>query len=548
MTRVPVLTGDAAAALVPDGATIALSGSGGGLLEADAILAALERRFLETGHPRDLTLVHAFGIGDRGAHGVNRFAHEGMVRRVIGGHWTWSPPMQQLARDERIEAYTLPSGVISGLFRESGARRPGLITRVGLDSFADPRRGGGRLNARARDELVRVIELDGVEYLHYLPIRVDVAITRGSIADERGNISFQDEPSPLDSMAGAMAARGNGGRVLVQVKAMVREGDLDPRLVHLPSPMVDGVVLAPDQWQTYAAEHDPTLSGAVRPSVLPDRVDLAASLPDPAASAVPDVRTIVARRAALEVLPGSVLNVGFGMSAGVVDVLHAGGRLADIDLCIEQGAIGGVPVGGDLFGVSRGPMALLSSIQQFDLFAAGMLDVTALGMAEVDRLGNVNVTRIGGNAVGPGGFVDISQGASLAVFCGTLTARGLEVDVVDGRLRIVREGSLHKFVDEVAQVSFSARLAAAEGRRATYVTERAVFRLEVGGITLVEVAEGLDPERDVIAHMDFRPALGDLRPMPPAVFGTGPLWGGAVAPAEADPADRDPRAGGRATP
>ena len=515
MTRVPILTGEAAASLVRDGATIALAGSGGGLLEADAILAALERRFLESGRPRDLTLVHAFGIGDRRSHGVNRFAHEGMVRRVIGGHWTWSPTMQQLARDERIEAYTLPSGVISMLLRESGARRPGLITRVGLDSFADPRQGGGRLNTRAEDELVRVIEFDGVEYLHYLPIRVDVAIVRGSIADERGNISFQDEPSPLDSMAVAMAARGNGGRVLVQVKALTREGDLDPRLVQLPAPMVDGVVLAPDQWQTYAAEHDPTLSGALRP----------VSDPTPSEQAVPDVRTIVARRAALEVLPGSVLNVGFGMSAGVVDVLHQGGRLDDIDLCIEQGAIGGIPVGGDLFGVSRGPLALLSSTQQFDLFAAGILDVTALGMAEVDRRGNVNVTRIAGDAVGPGGFVDISQGASHAVFCGTLTARGLEVDVVDGRLRIVREGALHKFVNDVAQVSFSARLAVAEGRRATYVTERAVFRLEGGAVTLVEVAEGLDPEQDVIAHMDFRPAIGDLRPMPPAVFRPGPLWG-----------------------
>jgi propionate CoA-transferase len=521
MTRANVVTADAAAALIEDGAVVALTGSGGGLLEADEIFAAVERRFLDTGHPRDITLVHALGIGDRGQRGINRFAHEGLVRRVVGGHWTWSPPMQQLAREERIEAYTLPAGVIGMLLRESGARRPGLITRVGLDSFADPRRGGGRLNASAGEDLVRVIELGGVEYLHYLPLRVDVAIVRGSVADERGNISFRDEPTTLDSLAVAMAARGNGGLVLVQVKTLAREGSLDPRLVHIPSPMVDGVVVAPQQWQTYAAEYDPGLSGMLIPAI--DRA--------PTGPVELDVRSIIARRAALEILPGDVLNVGFGMSAGVVDVLHQSGRLDDIELCIEQGAVGGLPVGGDLFGVSRGPLALLSSTQQFDLFACGMLDVTALGMAEVDRQGNVNVTKIAGNAVGPGGFVDISQGAARTVFCGTLTARGLAVEIVDGRLRIVREGALHKFVSEVEQVSFSARLAASEGRDALYVTERAVFRLEDGVVTLVEIAEGLDPERDVIGQMDFRPAIGDLRPMPPAVFRSGPLWADDIRPA-----------------
>lgn len=520
MTRANVVTAVEAAALIPDEATIALTGSGGGLLEADEIFAAVERRFLATGHPRDITLVHALGIGDRRHRGINRFAHEGLVRRVIGGHWTWSPTMQQLARDEKIEAYTLPAGVISMLLRESGARRPGLITRVGLDSFADPRRGGGRLNARATEDLVRRIEIEGVEYLHYLPLRVDVAIVRGSVADERGNISFRDEPATLDSLCVAMAARGNGGTVLVQVKTLAREGSLDPRLVHIPSPMVDAVVVAPGQWQTYAAEYDPGLSGMLLPAM-----SLAGVI-----SAPLDVRTVIARRAALEIRPGHVLNVGFGMSAGVVDVLNQYGRLDDIELCIEQGAVGGLPVGGDLFGVSRGPLALLSSTQQFDLFASGMLDVTALGMAEVDRHGNVNVTKIAGNAVGPGGFVDISQGAARTIFCGTLTARGLEVEVTDGRLCIVCEGSLHKFVREVEQVSFSARLAAAEHRSALYVTERAVFRLENGAVTLVEVAEGLDPERDVIAHMDFRPVVADVRPMPQIVFGTGSLWPDAPSP------------------
>ena len=519
MRRVDVVGADAAAAMVRDGAVIAVAGSGGGLLEPDEILAAIERRFLDIGHPRDLTVVHALGIGDGAERGMNRFAHEGMVRRVVGGHWTWSPRMQQLARDERIEAYALPSGVISMLLRESGARRPGLFTRVGLDSFADPRRGGGKLNARATEDLVRLVELDGVEYLRYLPLRVDVGIVRGSVADARGGISFRDEPATLDSLAVAMAARGNGGIVLAQVKTLAPAGSLDPQLVELPGPMVDAVIVAPGQWQTYATEDDPELSGRRRSA--------AAELPR--GSRALDVRSVVARRAALEILPGDVVNVGFGMSSGVVDVLDEHGRLDDIELCIEQGAIGGLPVGGDLFGVSRGPHALLPSTTQFDLFASGMLDVTALGMAQVDRHGNVNVSRIAGNAVGPGGFVDISQGAARAVFCGTLTARGLEVEVADGRLHIVREGTLQKFAHEVDQVSYSARLATSEGRSALYVTERAVFRLDGDGLTLVEVADGLDPERDVVAHMDFTPAIGDLRPIPPAVFGAGPLWPDDVA-------------------
>ena len=525
MRRVDVVGADAAAAMVRDGAVIAVSGSGGGILEPDEILAAVERRFLDTGHPRDLTVVHALGIGDGATRGMNRFAHEGMIRRVVGGHWTWSPRMQQLAREDRIEAYALPSGVISMLCRESGARRPGLFTRVGLDSFADPRRGGGKLNARSTEDIVRLVELDGVEYLRYLPLRVDVGIVRGSVADERGGISFRDEPAMLDSLSVAMAARGNGGIVLAQVKTLVPGGSLDPQLVHIPPPMVDAVVVAPGQWQTYASEDDPELSGRRRP----------APGVRPSTHAALDARAVVARRAALEILSGDVVNVGFGMSAGVVDVLGEHGRLDDIELAIEQGAVGGVPVGGDLFGVSRGPHALLPSTAQFDLFAAGMLDVTALGMAQVDRHGNVNVSLIADRAVGPGGFVDISQGAARAVFCGTLTARGLEVEVAHGRLRIVREGTLHKFVREVDQVSYSARLAASEGRSALYVTERAVFRLDGEGLTLVEVAEGMDPERDVLAHMDFPPAIGDIRPIPPAVYGHGPLW--------PDPVPGDPLAG-----
>ncbi|MCQ4080882.1 hypothetical protein NGB36_09785 [Streptomyces sp. RB6PN25] len=517
-----VLDADAAAARIPDGAVVAVTGSGGGILESDAVFQAVERRFLRSGHPRGITLVHALGLGDNAERGINRFAHEGLVRRVIGGHWTWSRPMQELARENRMEAYSLPAGVISALLRESGARRPGLLTRVGIGTFVDPRNSGGKLNDAATEEIVELVEFDGMEYLRYRPLRVDVGIVRGTIADERGNVSLEDEASLLDVQAVAIAARGNGGRVIVQVKRLGAQGSLDPRLVHLPSPMVDVVVPHPGQWQTYAAEYDPALSGRFRPA--PARSDGALLAPPDGGGTVLDARAMVARRAALEVVPGSVVNVGFGMSAGVVDVLAQHDRLDDVDLCIEQGATGGTPESGPLFGLSRAPFAVVPSTTQFDFFAAGILDLTALGMAEVDQFGNVNVSRVGGVVVGPGGFINIVSGARKVVFCGTFTARGLQAKAAGGRLLVKQEGSLRKFVGKVDEVTFSARTAREEGQQVLYVTERAVFELGENGPVLTEVAEGLDVERDVLAHMDFAPEIGALRPMPPAVFSNGPLW------------------------
>lgn len=487
-----VTTADEAAALVPDGAVIAIAASGGGILEPDEVFAAIERRFLATGSPRHLTIVHGLGVGDARTTGLNRFAHVGLVQRVIGGHWSWSPAMQQLAADGHIEAYSLPAGVIAALLRESGARRPGLFTKVGLGSFVDPRRDGGRINDKCSQDLVEVVEVDGEEYLHYKPLRVDVAIVRGSSADGRCNVSAAAEASSLDSVAAAAAARGNGGLVIAQVKERVTTGSLDPRLVNLPSPLVDVVVVHPEQWQTYAAEHEPAFYSAAADTP---------EIPDPAS--VPLARRIVARRAAQEVRPGDVVNVGYGMSAGVVDVLREEGRLDGVRLAIEQGAVGGVPETGDLFGLSRHPEALLSSATQFDLFATGMIDIALLGMAELDRDGNVNVSRLGGRVVGPGGFLDIVHAARRVVFCGTFTARGLAVSTGGGRLVIDHEGAVRKVVESVSHVTFDAAAARARGQEVTYVTERAVFRLGAKGLELVEVAPGLDAERDVLAHLDF---------------------------------------------
>lgn len=505
---------DEAAGLIPDGATVALTGSGGGILEPDAILAAIERRFLASDHPRDLTVIHALGIGDGETTGLTHLAHEGLVRRVIGGHWSWSPKMQKLASSEAIEAYALPAGVIGGLLRESGARRPGLTTRVGLGSFVDPRVEGGRLNSRSREPLCEVVEIDGEEYLRYFPIKVDVAIVRGSVADERGGVGFEFEPALLDSDAVALSAKAFDGIILCQVRE-VAKAPLAPFSVHLPSTLVDYVVVDPDQRQTYAHRDDPELYSARPVSV---RVSGTAPL------AAVDPKSIIARRAALELKPGALINVGFGMSSLVVDVLAGEGVLDDVTLVIEQGAVGGQPVSGQLFGVSRYPHAILPSTRQFDFFASRALATCFLGMAEVDRQGDVNVSKIGAKAVGPGGFIDIVHGSQEAVFCGPLTAKGLHVSVRDGLLVIEREGTINKFTAFVNQVTFSAAQALKEGRTALYVTERAVFRLTPEGVELIEVAPGIDIERDVLARMDFQPIIKDVALMPERIFSTDDLF------------------------
>lgn len=498
-----LLSAQEAAALVPDDATVTLSANGGGMLEAGVVLAAVRERFDTTGSPRGLTLVHALGSGDKGTRGTNTFAAAGMTKRVIGGHWTWSPAMMRLAAENAIEAYALPAGVIALLLREIGARRPGLVTRTGLGTFADPRNGGGRFNDAAVEDLVELLPLDGVEYLRYRPFPVGVAIIRGDTLDSGGNLSTAKEAGQLDVLAAATAARASGGIVIAQVGRVI-DTPLDPHLVHVPGALIDAVVVAPDQWQTYESPFEADFCESGSSSVQPVFTD--------------PVRTLIALRAAREVRQGSVVNVGFGVSSLVVDVLAQQGLLDGITLAIEQGMVGGVPVSGDLFGAARRPDAVFASTTQFDLFGSGVLDICAMGMAQADASGNVNVSRIDGRVVGPGGFVDIAQNARSAVFCGTFTAGGFRATVHDAGLTIDREGRLQKFVGQVDQITHSGRLAAAEQRPATYVTERAVFSLTAEGMELVEIAPGIDLQRDVLDLMGFTPIMRDVRTMDPALF------------------------------
>jgi len=493
-----IVTASEAAALVQDGATVAITGSGGGLVEPDTVFEAIERRFLDGRGAAGLTLVHSLGLGDRNERGTNRFAHDGMVRRVVGGHWTWSPRMQALARANRLEAYALPGGVIAHLLREIGAGRPGLITHVGLGTFVDPRHGGGRMNDAARDELVEVLTLDGEEYLRYKPFPVDVGIIRGTFADTAGNISLEDEPADLDAYAVALAAHNSGGKVIAQVREVVPAGTLGPRAVAIPGALVDAIVPVPLQMQTYRGSFDPSLVGR------------GAAYKKPSAPTDP-LKRIIARRAAGELRPGATLNFGFGASAQVASIIAERGTSDDYWMTIEQGIHGGHMIDDDLFGMAHHPSVIIDSPSQFDFYSGGGLDIAFLGMAEMDAQGNVNVSRLNGNVNGPGGFIDISQNAKMVVFCGTFDAKGSEVEVSEGQMRVQRQGQIRKLVRQVAHITFSGREAVRRQQRVLFVTERATFELTAQGVELIEVAPGIDVRRDVLSQMDFEPVVRNVR-------------------------------------
>jgi len=508
MRMMELLDARSAAGMVHDGDTVAISGNGAGMISAEAVLAALEQRFLETGHPCDLTLVHSLGLGDRDALGTNRFAHEGMLRKVIAAHFTWSPKIQQLIRDEKIEAYCLPGGVIQQLLREIGAGRPGLFTHLGLGTFVDPRHDGGRCNARSREELVEVMHIDGREILRYKPFKVDVAIIRGTYADTRGNISPEEEPIDMDIHTVALAAHNSGGRVLAQVRQIVEAGTLHPRSVRVPGILVDAIVQDSAQQQFYGLGYDPSICGARR-----------VHLPK-ASAALPDKleRRIIARRAALELRNGASLNFGFGIPGGIFGVIAEQSKSDNLWMSVEQGVHNGRMLDDALFGAAANPEVILPSIEQFDYYSGGGIDITFLGMGETDRLGNVNVSHLAGNLIGPGGFMEIAQNAKKVVFCGTFDAQGSKVSWSHGRLIVVQPGKVHKFVNDVERITFSGDFARKLGQEVLYITERAVFRLTSEGLELIEVAPGIEIDRDVLPYMEFRPRISAVGTMPLGVF------------------------------
>ena len=513
--RNKVTSASEAAALVPDGATLGTIGGGGGLVEADALLAAVEARFLTTGSPTGLRVIHSLGIGDRDRRGLNRLAYEGLVRKVIGGHWIWSPRMQALAKEEKIEAYVLPAGVTAQLMREIGAGRAGLITHVGLGTFVDPRLDGGRMNRSAQDTLVELIEIDGRTLLRYKPFPVHVALLRGSYADPDGNVSQEEEPANLEAFAMALAAHNSGGVVIVQVRGLVEHGQLPARSVRIPGALVDAVVVVPDQPQCHAFFYDPSISGERR--AFTAQTDT--SQPAPTGEGNPVPRALIAHRAAQELFENAVINFGFGIPDGVAKLVDARGETDRYYQTIEHGTYGGALLDGVLFGFARNASCMIDSPSQFDFYGGGGLDIAFLGFGEMDASGNVNVSRLGGTTVGPGGFIDIAQNARKVVFCGTFEAKGVVYAIDDQNITIERYGQVRKLVQAVDQITFSGQQALASGQQVLCVTERAVFELTEAGMCLRELAPGIDLRADVLERMDFAPIVPSEIPLMPLSTG-----------------------------
>jgi propionate CoA-transferase len=541
-----IITADQAARLIADRWTIASAGFVGAG-HAEAVTEAIERRYLAEAAPKDLTLVYSAGQGDRARRGVNHFGHPGLTRRIIGGHWRSAPMLSRLALDEQAEAYNFPQGVITHLYRAIAAGTPGVITRIGLNTFIDPRHAGGALNARSTAPLVDLIEIGGEPFLRYRPFPIDCALVRGTTADARGNISCEEEPFHHELLAIAQAARNSGGIVIAQVKRLIDRHD-NAREVRLPGILVDYLVVAGEHPEhhsmTFGEYLNPAYTGSATPAARPSAqpAGQADTTPDPAPLTA---RRIVQRRALLALLEArpQVVNLGVGMPAGVGAVAREEG-VDQFVLTVEAGPIGGTPADGLSFGASEYPEAIVDEPAQFDFYDGGGLDIALLGMAEFDRAGNVNVGVFGegeGRSIaGVGGFINITQATPELVFLGTLTAGGLEVGARDRRLTIVSEGRHRKMLERVGQLCFNGRYAGELGTRVTYVTERAVFRLIEGRLVLTEIAPGIDLEREVLALCPPGLAVAsDLTLMDERLFDPAPMGLAAQFPSTGASARRN---------
>jgi len=496
-----------AVSVIQNGDVVASSGWGGHGV-AESVLAAIESRYLSTGAPSAITLVWAGGQGDGEDAGLNHLGHEGLIARAIGGHYGLVPKIAQLAVDEKLQAYNLPEGVIVHLYRNIASGAPGVMSTVGLGTFVDPRIEGGKVNASATEDLVELTRRNDRDLLFYRGFPVDIAIIRGTTADPFGNITTEKEAVSLEILQIAMAAKAAGGYVICQVERVAEPGSLDSRLVRVPGILVDAVVVADagEQHQTFGTLYNPAMSGEIRVPV--DSLDPLAL----------DARSSIARRASLELKADAVVNVGLGLPEIVGRIAGEEGVQDLVTFTVDTGVIGGVPLSGLDFGASVNREALIDHASAFDFIDGGGLDSVFLGVAECDAAGNVNVSRFGNRLAGCGGAINLTQRTHAVVFMTPFTSGGLEVEIKDGEVSILKEGRFCKFVEQVGQITFSADIALQQAQQITYITERCVFELRSAGLTLTEIAPGINLERDILAHLPFTPAIDGPKPMDPAVF------------------------------
>jgi len=502
-----IVSPEAAIAIIQDDDVLATTGYGGNGVP-ELLLSVLEKRFEETGSPKNLTLVHSTGQGDMKDRGLNHLAHEGLIKRIIGGYYGLSPKLAQLATDNKVEAYNFPEGCILQLYRDIASGKPGTFSKVGLGTYIDPRIEGGRMNAKTTEELVELINLGDEEWLFFKSFPISVVFLRGTTADINGNISIEREALVLEDLALAMAAKNSGGYVICQVERIADAGSLPSRNIRIPGMMVDCVVVSEPEthMQNYGTAYNPAFSGEIR--VPPQSVD-----PMPL-----DERKIVARRCAFELRANSVINLGIGMPEGIGAVCNEERIYRYITLTADPGIVGGVPMKGLDFGAAVNADALLDHTTAFDFIDGGGLDIAFLGMAQADKYGNVNSSKFGNRITGCGGFINISQNSRKVVFIGTFRAGGLEYTIDNGALQILKEGKVKKFVDTVEQITFSGRVAQEKTQPVLFVTERCVLGLTSNGMELLEVAPGIDVERDILPGLEFDPIINQPATMDPRLF------------------------------